>query len=101
MDLDPMNGAANADCVKANIITRRNVNILVDTATCVAATKAPSVAEEEEEETGTPAMGKMKGTGTKTRNSGDQRATTKPTRKRVTDKEHQEKHSGSKQTAVS
>ena len=99
-DLDPINGAANADCVKANIITRRNVNILVDTATCVAVTKVLSVVEEEEEETGTPAMGKMKGTGTKTRNSGDQKATTKPTRKQVIDKEHQEKHSGSKQTAM-
>ena len=61
-DLDPMNGAANADSVKANIITRRNVNILVDTATCVAAIKALSVVEEEEEGTGTPALDKMKDT---------------------------------------
>ena len=98
MDLDPMSGAANADYVKANIITRRNVSILVDTATCVAATKAQSVVEEEEEETGTPAMGKMKDTETKTRNSEDQRATTKPTRKHLTDREPQENHSESKQT---
>ena len=91
-DLDPMNGAANADCVKANIITRRNVNILVDTATCVAATKVLSVVEEEEEETGTPALDRMKDTETKIRNSGDQKAMTKPTRKQVTDKELQEKH---------
>ena len=99
-DLDPMRGAKNADCVKANIITRRNVSILVDTATCVAATKAQSVVEEEEEETGTTAMVKMKDTETKTRNSEDQRATTKPTRKHLTDKEPQENHSESKQTAM-
>ena len=91
-DLDPMNGAANADSVKANIITRRNVNILVDTATCVAVTKVLNVVEEEEEETGTPALDRMKDTETKIRNSGDQKAMTKPTRKQVTDKELQEKH---------
>ena len=100
MDSNPMNGAANVDYAKADIITRRNVSVLVVTAMCVAATKAQSVVEEEEEETGTPAMDKMKGTGTKTRNSGDQKATTKPTRKQVIDKEHQEKHSGSRQTAM-
>ena len=91
-DSDPMNGAVNADSVKANIITRRNVNILVDTATCVAATKVLSVVEEEEEETGTPALDRMKDTETKIRNSGDQKAMTKPTRKQVTDKEPQERH---------
>ena len=92
MDLDPMSGAANADYVKANIITRRNVSILVDTATFVAATKAQSVVEEEEEETGTTAMAKMKDTETKTRNSEGQRAMTKPTRQQVREKEHQIKH---------
>ena len=95
-----MNGAANADSVKANIITRRNVNILVDTATCVAAIKVLSVVEEEEEETGTPALDRMKDTETKTRNSGDQKAMTKPTRKQVIDKELQEKHSESRQIAM-
>ena len=53
MDSNPMSGAANVDYAKANIITRRNVSILADTATCVAATKAQNVVEEEEEETGT------------------------------------------------
>ena len=87
-----MSGAVNADSVKANITTRRNVNILVDTATCVAVTKVLSVVEEEEEETGTPALDRMKDTETKIRNSGDQKAMTKPTRKQVTDKEPQERH---------
>ena len=100
MDSNPMSGAANVDYAKANIITRRNVSILADTATCVAATKAQSVVEEEEEETGTTAMVRMKDTETKTRNSEDQRATTKPTRKHLTDKEPQENHSESKQTAM-
>ena len=91
-DLDRMNGAANADCVKANIITRRNVNILVDTATCVAATKVLSAVEEEKEETGTTILDKTKDTETKIKNSGDQRVMTKPTRKQVREKEHQVKH---------
>ena len=91
-DLDPMNGAANADSVKANIITRRNVNILVDTATCVAAIKVLSVVEEEKEETGTTILDKTKDTETKIKNSGDQRVMTKPTRKQVREKEHQVKH---------
>ena len=54
-DLDPMNGAANADYAKADIITRRNASIRAGTATCVAATKAQNAVEEEEEETGTTA----------------------------------------------
>ena len=87
-----MNGAANADSVKANIITRRNVNIPVDTATCVAAIKVLSVVEEEKEETGTPALDKMKDTETKIKNSGDQKVMTKPTRKQAREKEHQVKH---------
>ena len=91
-DLDPMNGAANADSVKANIITRRNVNILVDTATCVAATKVLSAVEEEKEETGTTILDKTKDTETKIKNSGDQRVMTKPTRKQAREKEHQVKH---------
>ena len=98
MDSNPMNGAANVDYAKADIITRRNVSILAGTVTCVAATKAQNAVEEEEEETGTTAMVKMKDTETKTRNSEDQRATTKPTRKHLTDREPQENHSESKQT---
>ena len=100
MDSNPMNGAANVDYAKADIITRRNVSILASTVTCVAATEAQNAVEEEEEETGTTAMVKMKDTETKTRNSEDQRATTKPTRKHLTDKEPQENHSESKQTAM-
>ena len=95
---NPMNGAANVDYAKADIITRRNVSIRASTVTCVAATEAQNAVEEEEEETGTTAMVKMKDTETKTRNSEDQRATTKPTRKHLTDKEPQENHSESKQT---
>ena len=98
MDSNPMSGAVNVDYAKANIITRRNVSILADTATCVAATKAQNVVEEEEEETGTTAMVKMKDTETKTKDSEGQRATTKPTRKQLTDREPQENHSESKQT---
>ena len=92
MDLDPMSGAANADYVKANIITRRNVSILADTATCVAATKVLSAVEEEKEETGTTILDKTKDTETKIKNSGDQRVMTKPTRKQAREKEHQVKH---------
>ena len=87
-----MNGAANADSVKANIITRRNVNIPVGTATCVAVIKVLSVVEEGKEETGTPTLDKTKDTETKTKNSGDQRVMTKPTRKQAREKEHQVKH---------
>ena len=95
---NPMNGAANVDYAKADIITRRNASIRAGTATCVAATKAQNAVEEEEEETGTTAMVKMKDTETKTRNSEGQRATTKPTRRQLTDREPQENHSESKQT---
>ena len=92
-DLDPMSGAANADCVKANIITRRNVSILVDTATSVAAIKVLSAVEEDlKEKTGTTILDKTKDTETKIKNSGDQRAMTNPTRKQVREKEHQVKH---------
>ena len=91
-DLDPMNGAANVDSAKANIITRRNVSILVDTATCVAVTRVLSAVEEEKEETGTTILDKTNDTGTKIKNSGDQKVMTKPTRKQVREKEHQVKH---------
>ena len=88
-----MSGAVNVDSMKANTITRRNVNILVDTATCVAVTKALSAVEEDlKEKTGTTILDKTKGTETKIKNSGDQRVMTKPIRKQVREREHQVKH---------
>ena len=100
MDSNPMNGAANVDYAKADIITRRNVSIRASTVTCVAATEAQNAVEEEEEETGTTAMVRMKDTETKTRNSEGQRAKTKPTRRQLTDREPQENHFESKQTGT-
>ena len=98
MDSNPMNGAANVDYAKADIITRRNASIRAGIATCVGATKAQNAVEEEEEETGITATVKTKDTETKTRNSEGQRAKTKPTRRQLTDREPQENHSESKQT---
>ena len=93
MDLDPMSGAVNADFVKANITTKKNASILVDTATSVAAIRALSVVEEDlKEKTGTTILDRTKDTETKIKNSGDQRVMTKPTRKQVREKEHQVKH---------
>ena len=89
---NPMNGAVSADYAKADITTRRNASILVDTATSVAVTRVLSAVEEEKEETGTTILDKTKDTGTKIKNSGDQRVMTKPTRKQVREKEHQVKH---------
>ena len=89
---NPMNGAANVDYAKADIITRRNVSILVDTATSVAVTRVLSAVEEEKEKTGTTILDKTNDTETKIKNSGDQRVMTKPTRKQVREKEHQVKH---------
>ena len=100
MDSNPMNGAANVDYAKADIITRRNASIRAGIATCVAATKAQNAVEEEEEETGITATVKTKNTETKTRNSEGQRAKTKPTRRQLTDREPQGSHFGSKQTGT-
>ena len=98
MDSNPMNGAANVDYAKADIITRRNVSIPVSTVTCAAATEVQNVVEEEEEKIGITAMAKMTDTETKTKDSDDQKAKTKPTGKQLTDKEPRENHSESKQT---
>ena len=48
MDSGRMTGLANAASAKADTTTRKNANILVSTATSVAVTEAPNVAEEEE-----------------------------------------------------
>ena len=88
-----MNGVVNADFVMANITTKRNASIPVDTATSVAVIRAPSVVEEDlKEKTGTTILDKTKDTETKIKNSGDQRVMTKPTRKQAREKEHQVKH---------
>ena len=100
MDSNPMNGAANVDYAKADIITRRNVSIRASTVTCVAATEAQNAVEEEEEETGITTTAKTKDTETKTKNSDGQKAKTKPTRRQLTDREPQENHFESKQTGI-
>ena len=88
-----MNGVVNADFVKANITTKKNASIPVDTATSVAVIRALSVVEEDlKEKTGTTILDRTKDTETKIKNSGDQRAMTNPTRKQVREKEHQVKH---------
>ena len=97
MDSNPMNGAANVAYAKADIITRKNVSIPVSTVTCAAVTEVQNVVEEEEEKTGITAMAKMTDTETKTKDSDDQKATTKPTGKQLTDKEPRENHSESEQ----
>ena len=98
MDSNQMNGAANVDYAKADIITRKNVSTPASTVTCAAATEVQNVVEEEEEKTGITAIAKMTDTETKTKDSDDRKATTKPTGKQLTDKEHRENHSESKQT---
>ena len=69
MDLNPMNGVVNADFVKANITTKKNASIPVDTATSVAAIRALSVVEEDlKEKTGTTILDRTKDTETKIKN---------------------------------
>ena len=88
MDSSRMTGLANAVSVKADIITRKNANILVNTATCVAVTKALNVAEEGEK-IGITTMAIMTDTETqkvRTKDSGDQKAKTKPTKDQPTGK---------------
>ena len=97
MDSNPMNGAANVAYAKADIITRRNASTPASTVTCAAATEVQNVVEEEEK-IGITAMAKMTDTETKTKDSDDQKARTKPTEKQLTDKEPRENHSESKQT---
>ena len=75
MGSSQMNGLANAVSAKADIITRKNANILVSTAICVAVTEVLNVAEEEERTTGITIMAKMTDTETqkvRTRDLGDQ-----------------------------
>ena len=95
MDSSQMNGLANAASVKADIITRKNANILVNTAICAAVTEVLNVVEEEERTTGITIMAKMTDTETqkvRTRDSGDQKAKTNPTKDQPTDKEPRESH---------
>ena len=89
MDSNLMNGAANVDYAKADIITRKNASTPVSTVTCAAATEVQNVVEEEER-TGITTMAKMTDTETKTKDSDDRKATTKPTGKQLTDKEPRE-----------
>ena len=97
MDSNQMNGAANVAHAEADIITRRNASTPASTVTCAAATEVQNVVEEEEK-IGITTMAKMTDTETKTKDSDDQKATTKLTEKQLTDKEPRENHSESKQT---
>ena len=93
-----MTGLANAASAKADTTTRKNANILASTATSVAATGAPNVAEEGEKIGITTTVTKT-GTGIKkarTKDSGGQKAKTKHTKDQLTDKELLENHSGFK-----
>ena len=95
MDSNPMNGAANVDYAKADIITRKNANILVNTAICAAVTEVLNAVEEGEKTTGITIMAIMTDTETqkvKTRDSGDQKAKTNPTKDQPTGKELWENH---------
>ena len=101
MGSNQMNGAANAACVRAGIITRRSANTPASTVICAAATEAQNVVEEEGEKTGITTMAKATDTETqrvKTKDSDDQKAKIKLTEKQLTDKEPRENHSESKQT---
>ena len=98
MGSNQMNGAANAACVRAGIITRRSANTPASTVICAATTEVQNFVEEEEKTTGTTTMAKVTDTETKTKDSDNQKATTKLTEKQLTDKEPRENHSESKQT---
>ena len=77
MDSSQMNGLANAVSARADIITRKNANIPVNTAICAAVTEVLNVVEEEERTTGITIMAKMTDTETqkvRTRDLGDQKA---------------------------
>ena len=93
MGSNQMNGAANAACVKADIITRKSANTPVNTAICAAVTEVLNVVEEEK--TGITIMAIMTDTETqkvKTRDSGDQKAKTNPTKDQPTGKVPRESH---------
>ena len=94
MGSNQMNGAANAACVKADIITRQSANTPASTAICAAATEVLNVVEEGER-TGITIMAIMTDTETqkvRTKDSGDQKAKTKPTKDQPTGKEPRESH---------
>ena len=95
MGSNQMNGAANAACVRAGITTRKSANIPVNTAICAAVTEVLNVVEEEERTTGITIMAKMTDTETqkvRTRDLGDQKAKTNPTKDQPTDREPRENH---------
>ena len=52
MDSSQMNGLANAVSAKADIITRKNANIPVNTAICAAVTEVLNAVEEGEKQLG-------------------------------------------------
>ena len=94
MDSGRMTGLANAVSAKADIITRKNANILVSTATCVAVTEALNVAEEGEK-IGSTTMVIMTDTGTqkvRIKDLGDRKVKTKHTKGQPTGKELRESH---------
>ena len=87
MGSNQMNGAANAACVKADIITRKSANTPANTAICAAVTEVLNVVEEEGKTTGITIMARMTDTETqkvKTRDLGDQKAKTNPTKDQPT-----------------
>ena len=95
MGSSQMNGLANAVSAKADITTRKSANIPVNTAICAAVTEVLNVVEEEEKTTGITIMANMTDTETqkvRTRDSGDQKAKTNPTKDQPTDKEPRESH---------
>ena len=95
MGSNQMNGLANAACVKADIITRKSANTPVNTAICAAVTEVLNVVEEEEKTTVITIMANMTDTETqkvRTRDSGDQKAKTNPTKDQPTGKEPRENH---------
>ena len=95
MGSNQMNGAANAACVRAGITTRKSANTPASTVICAAATEALNVVEEEGKTTGITTMARMTDTETqkvKTKDSGDQKAKTNPTKDQPTGKELRESH---------
>ena len=95
MGSNQMNGAANAACVKVDIITRKNANTPASTVICAAATEVLNVVEEEGRTTGITIMARMTDTETqkvRTRDSEDQKVKTNPTKKQPTYREPRENH---------
>ena len=95
MGSSQMNGLANAGSARADIITRKNANIPVNTATCAAVTEVLNAVEEGEKTTGITIMAIMTDTETqkvRTKDSGDQKAKTNLTKDQATGKEPRESH---------